>query len=221
MKKIVGLVLLVVMLMTNMAAFAENEIALPAGLEFGMAIDEAVAVSGFKKNEGSYWWADQVRRMGFSSKAYISGKATIGGYEADVHCFFDDEGLKQVEYKITVNPDDETTAKAECDKIQASLSSKYGEPVERDKAQHQYSPAGIVSYKDNFYDYQRIGFDKNATWIVSMEDGGSIYIDQYHINEFLEMKNVSMALSYPLYITYTYYDFQIDTTSEVNTSVDF
>ena len=56
-----------------------------------------------------------------------------------------------------MNPDDETTAKAECDKIQASLSSKYGEPVERDKAQHQYSPAGIVSYKDNFYDYQRIG----------------------------------------------------------------
>lgn len=221
MKKIVGLVLLVVMLMTNMAAFAENEIALPAGLEFGMSIDEAVAISGFKKSEASYWWADQIDRMGFSEKAYISGKATIGGYEADVHCFFDDEGLKQVEYKITVNPDDETTAKAECDKIQASLSSKYGEPVERDKAQHQYSPAGIVSYKDNFYDYQRIGFDKNATWIVSMEDGGSIYIDQYHINEFLEMKNVSMALSYPLYITYTYYDFQIDTTSEVNTSVDF
>ena len=93
MKKIVGLVLLVVMLMTNMAAFAENEIALPAGLEFGMSIDEAVAISGFKKSEASYWWADQIDRMGFSEKAYISGKATIGGYEADVHCFFDDEGF--------------------------------------------------------------------------------------------------------------------------------
>lgn len=221
MKKIVSLVLLVAMMMTSMVAIAESDITLPAGLEFGMSIDKAVAISGFEKSEGSYWWGAQIEEMGFSEKAYISGTATIGGYEAQVHCFFDDEGLKQVEYKITVNPDDETTAKAECDKIKASLSSKYGEPVERDKAQHQYSPAGIVSYKDNFYDYQRIGFDKNATWIVSMEDGGSIYIDQYHINEFLEMKNGSMGFSYPLYITYTYYDFQIDTTTETNTSVDF
>ena len=133
MKKIVSLVLLVAMMMTSMVAIAESDITLPAGLEFGMSIDKAVAISGFEKSEGSYWWGAQIEEMGFSEKAYISGTATIGGYEAQVHCFFDDEGLKQVEYKITVNPDDETTAKAECDKIQASLSSKYGEPVERDK----------------------------------------------------------------------------------------
>lgn len=221
MKKIVSLVLLVAMMMTSMVAVAESEITLPAGLEFGMSIDEAVAISGFTKSESSYWWADQIERMGFSNKAYISGKATIGGYAAEVRCFFDDTGLKQIEYEIEANPDDETTAKAECDNIQASLAGKYGDPVEQDKAQHQYSPVGIVSFKNDFYDYQRIGFDKNATWVVSMEDGGSIYIDQYHINEFLSMKNVSMEFSYPIYITYTYYDFQIDTTTETNTSVDF
>lgn len=221
MKKIVSLVLLVAMMMTSMVAIAESDITLPAGLEFGMSIDKAVAISGFEKSEGSYWWGAQIEQMGFSEKAYISGTATIGGYEAQVRCFFDDTGLKQIEYEIKANPDDETTAKAECDNIQASLAGKYGDPVEQDKAQHQYSPVGIVSFKDGFYDYQRIGFDKNATWIVSMEDGGSIYIDQYHINEFLEMKNGSMGFSYPLYITYTYYDFQIDTTTETNTSVDF
>lgn len=221
MKKIVSLVLLVAMMMTSMVAIAESDITLPAGLEFGMSIDKAVAISGFEKSEGSYWWGAQIEQMGFSEKAYISGTATIGGYEAQVCCFFDDTGLKQIEYEIKANPDDETTAKAECDNIQASLAGKYGDPVEQDKAQHQYSPVGIVSFEDGFYDYQRIGFDKNATWIVSMEDGGSIYIDQYHINEFLSVKNSSMVFSYPIYITYTYYDFQIDTTTETNTSVDF
>ena len=221
MKKIVSLILLVAMLMTNMVAIAENEITLPAGLEFGMSLDEAVAISGFQKSEGSYWWKAQIERMGFPVKSYIAGDATIGGYKATVHCFFDESGLKQIEYVIDVMPDDETTARAECDKIQSLLSNKYGSPVERDRAKHQYSPAGMVTFKNDIYDYQRIGFDKEATWIVPVTEGGSIYIDQYHINEVLIIQKVDFTFSYPLYITYTYYDFQIDTTTEVNTAVDF
>lgn len=35
------------------------------------------------------------------------------------------------------------------------------------------------------------------------------------------MKNVSFSINYPLFLTYTYYDFQVDATSEINTSVGF
>lgn len=221
MKKIISFILLTVLLMVSAVAIAENEITLPAGLKFGMSMDEAVATSGFTKSEGGYWFGAQIEQMGFSNKAYISGKATIGGYEAEVCCYFDDTGLKQIEYKIEADLTDENKAKTECDTIQASLASKYGDPVEKDKAKHQYSPAAIVTYKNSFYDYQRIGFGENATWVVPEEDGGSIYIDQYYINEFLEIKNVSIDFKYPLYLTYTYYDFQVDTTTETNTSVGF
>lgn len=221
MKRIISVVLFVTLLMISVGAIAENEITLPAGLKFGMSMDEAVATSGFVKSEGGHWFGAQIDKMGFSNKAYISGKATIGGYEAEVRCYFDDAGLKQIEYKIESDLADESKAKTECDTIQASLADKYGNPVERDKAQHQYSPAGLVTYKDNSYDYQRIGFDDNATWVISTEDGGSVYIDQYYIFEFLEMKNVSFSINYPLFLTYTYYDFQVDATSEINTSVGF
>ena len=219
MKRFVGLLLFAVM-MFSMTALAENEINLPAGLKFGISLDEGVAVSGYDKRQGSAWVDEQIKAMGFPVAELIYGQATIGGYEAVVSGFFDLNGLKQVEYELTIDQTSEETTKAECDKIKQTLINKYGDCAAEANSQHQYSPVSSVMYKNKYVDYRRIGYNNLSTWIVPLNDGGSVYIDLYYINEWIS-ETTKYGMKYPLYITYTYYDFQIDTTEEVTTSVDF
>lgn len=219
MKKIVCLVLFVFVLL-NCTALAENEINLPAGLKFGLSLDESVAISGYDKRQGAAWVAEQIKKMGFPVEEYIFGQATIGGYEAYVSSFFDHEGLKQVEYELLIELGSEDKAKAECQKVRNALTTKYGDCVGEEKSQHQYSPVSGVNYKNKYVDYRRIGFSDLSTWIVLLDDGGSVYIDLYYITEWID-ETTKYSIKYPMYITYTYYDFQIDSTEVVSTVVDF
>ena len=219
MKKTIGWLLLIALLF-NVTALAEGEIVLPAGLKFSLSLDEAVAISGYDKRNGTAWVAVQMQEMGFPVTEYIFGKATIGGYEAYVSGFFDVAGLKQVEYELLIDQSSEEAAKAECKKIAEKLTEKYGACVDEDKAQHQYSPVSSVMYKNKYVDYRRIGFSALNTWMVPVNDGGSIYIDLYYITEWID-ETMKYSIKYPIYITYTYYDFQVDTTEKISTSVDF
>jgi len=219
MKKWISLMLLVMMVF-SVSALAAGEISLPAGLKFGHSLDEAVAISGHDKRNGSAWIAEQIKAMGFPVAEYLFGNATIGGYEAYASSFFDHSGLKQIEYELLIEQENEATAKGECEAIKQTLTNKYGTCVEKEKSQHQYSPVSSVNYKNKYVDYRRIGFNDLSTWIVLLDDGGSVYIDLYYINEWID-ETTKYSIKYPVYITYTYYDFQIDTTEEVNTSVDF
>ena len=65
-----------------------DEIALPAGMTFGMSIEEAQAVSNYKKDIAADTRKIIVDKMGFESE-YLSGSATVGGNAASVYVYFD------------------------------------------------------------------------------------------------------------------------------------
>lgn len=231
MRKILGLVMsLIVLVAIVSVAVAEDELVLPNGLKFGMSLSEASAVSGYTKGDRSEIHDAQMAVIGFDCD-YLTGRATIGGHEAWIEVFFENNYLRQIRYNLA-SVDRKGSDSGVNEKIQASWDSvgdalieKYGQPQE---TSHQFKNS-FVEYsfgsgknqrKETDYASPKQGFVVNV-------NGGSVYIDNYVVER---MNSANTGSAWDLadtyyyqnhYLLYTFYDFQIDTNTEMNNSVDF
>ncbi len=211
-----------------------GSITLPAGLEFGMSVEEAVAVSGFDKN-GTYGREiAMLKARGFDVDTYLSSyDVTIGGKKVIFYAYFTKNGLTQVEYIIeSASVDGSRTTgidpvcKESFEAVEASLTAKYGAPVNESQSKHQF--------KANFYDFSwnvnsekwersALGNDHCLTTRIVMPDkGGTVYIDDFcETYAWGKAKDWSGKTYTDRHVlTYTYYDFTVNT-SERQLDVDF
>ena len=217
MKKTIVLLVFPILTISVNAALADNAIQLPSGLAFGMPIEEATAISGYRRSTASSTWLSTIETTGFSKKELLFGNATVGGYKANVYAFFDESGLCQVCYNLEMSDSKNSeNAKADVLAVSESLSKKYGSPVHLAHSQHQYSPPAFIQYKDTSLDYAQLAPQDKSTWIVRLDDGGSVYIDNYYVTWI-----INSSISYQHYLSYTHYDFQVDTSVETTNVVDF
>lgn len=239
MKRMLAILLTIVLSIISIAvsACAENEITLPAGLEFGMDYAEATAVSHYspqnasesKKMEG------YVNARGFSSYDYLVGEATIGGLEAEVYVFFDENGLKQIEYllydeKLSDSNAEKESAKEIFNIVESGLTTTYGEPVSEEEGIHQYTQPIIFNCDydsaPNHTSRQILKSFGDTVRIVKLANGGSVYINNLcGVENFLTSSGrvtniVGRYSSAYSRLMYTYYDFQIDSSGN-SSSVGF
>lgn len=239
MKRILVILLTIVLSIISIAvsACAENEITLPAGLKFGMDYAEATAVSHYSPQNASESpkMESYVNARGFSSYDYLVGEATIGGLDAEVYVFFDENGLKQIEYllydeKISDSNAEEESAKEIFYIVESGLTTTYGEPVSEEEGIHQYTQPKLFhcGYDSTLFSTSR-EIQKSfgdTVRIVKLANGGSVYINNLcgkdnfwsfsgRITNTVE--KYSRAYSR---LMYTYYDFQIDSSGN-SSSVGF
>ena len=238
MKKLLLMILLMVMGITPVSTLAESEITLPAGLEFGMDFAEATAVSHYTpKNAQDYAKMEAyVSGKGFNVYDYLQGTATIGGMDAEVYVFFDEVGLKQIEYqlydkKLSDGDPERDEAKESFDAVEAGLTAVYGDPVSEELGTHQYTQPELFHCD---YDSSPLRFlhsifksDGHTVRIVTLSNGGSVYIDNLcGMDQLLCIKEDYQVVDFQsrtgMYnrLIYTYYDFQVDSGSN-STSVGF
>lgn len=238
MKKLLLMALLLTMTVVSASAFAEGEITLPAGLEFGMDFAEATAVSHYTpKNAQDYAKMEAyISGKGFSVYDYLQGEATIGGMDADVYVFFDEAGLKQIEYqlydkKLSDGEPERAEAKESFDAVEIGLTAVYGDPVSEEQGTHQYTQPELFHCD---YDSSPLRFlhsifksDGHTARIATLSTGCSVYIDNLCgmdqllcMNENYQVVDFQSRTGMYNRLIYTYYDFQVDTTSN-STSVGF
>lgn len=212
MKRIIAFLLVIIMILTCACSLAETEIQLPGGLEFGMELEKAVAISGFKKEIGNSYYGAVLEQYGFDN-TYISGDGTIGGIETHIYGHFVDGKLKRIEYELK-GEDKEALFKT----VYEALETKYGTPLEEEKSTHQFSPFKSLLYKDNGYVYTYFPTVNNiSTWAVDVAENSRIYIDTF--SGTLMGSGNWLFTRDEVSVSYTYYDFRIDGT--VNTDVSF
>lgn len=237
MKKIIGMILMVVILFSttilvlpSRAAIAENEINLPNGLQFGMSLSEATAVSGYRQDSDSSTHDALMTAMGFDCD-YLYGFATIGGYEASIEIYFENDYLRQIRYNLggakgsSSASDINEELEASWISVGDALKGKYGQPQE---SSHQFKNSSVMysfgsgKYKRKEWDYIQSGEE----FVVNI-NGGSVYIDNNIVNR---SDTADTGSLYDLldtnyyqnhYLTYTFYDFQVDSNTEKSNSVDF
>lgn len=230
MKKTISIVLLLLIVLSSSIAYAEN-ISLPAGLKFGMSISEAVAVSGFSKSSLPAYLENYIdARDLFFMDECISGEVSIGGLDAQMTALFDLSGLKQVKYSFITGKrtessgiDDEIMQNYTF--VEDSLQQKYGEGLNPSVNKHMYMPL-IDEAMEYPFTYTLFG-NRTTTWekvyslsptlrLISCEDGSSVYIDHY-----VQVRSDKYGDMQTHYLTYTYYDFSVDTNVNTNTSIGF
>lgn len=222
MKKLVSLFLIICILIGSVAfAFAENNITLPGGLAFGMSISEATSVSGYRRDTASDGpWYEMIKAYGFSDIDMLIGESMIGGLDAYVYAFFDDNKLVQIMYNIQFDNDEiEASAMESVASVSKSLSSKYGECLDKEYSKHLHSPHSSFD-KSVGNDSQLISDSEIDTWLIKLDNGGSIYIDNYPVTLIYDNKYM-LGVYYRHLLGYTYYDFQVDTTTPRSNGVDF
>ena len=237
MKKIIGMILMVVILFSttilvlpSRAAIAENEINLPNGLQFGMSLSEATAVSGYRQDSNSSTHDALMTAMGFDCD-YLYGFATIGGYAASIEIYFENDYLRQIRYNLggakrsSIISDINEELEASWISVGDALKGKYGQPQE---SSHRFKNSSVM-YSSGSGKYKRKGWDyiKSGEEFVVNVNGGSVYIDNNIVNgsdtadtgslyDFLDTNYYQNH-----YLTYTFYDFQVDSNTEKSNSVDF
>ena len=258
MKKIIGMILMVVILFSttilvlpSRAAIAENEINLPNGLQFGMSLSEATAVSGYRQDSNSSTHDALMTAMGFDCD-YLYGDATIGGYAASIEIYFENDYLRQIRYNLgqirynlgqigfnlgeaksssivsdisSIVSDINEELEASWISVGDALKGKYGQPQE---SSHQFKNSSVM-YSSGSGKYKRKEWDyiKSGEEFVVNVNGGSVYIDNNIVNrsdtadtgslyDFLDTNYYQNH-----YLTYTFYDFQVDSNTEKSNSVDF
>ena len=184
MKKRVFILTTIFMLLITVA-IADTEIVLPNGLQFGMTLTEAIAISGYGKGDRAPITDARLTAMGFDCD-YLVGQASIGGHQASVKVFFDENYLRQIIY-ILASVDRKGSDSGVSETIEASwvsvgdaLKQKYGQPQE---TSHQYKNSfveysfysGNSKRKETDHAYPKEGF------VVNVSDG-SVYIDNYVVN---------------------------------------
>lgn len=223
MKKIISLVLMIAMLLP-VVAHAEGDIQLIAGLEFGMDINQASAVSKYEiVEEANEWRASFLKDViGLDNTAYIVGQGTIGGYECCVVGNFDALGrLVQVMYffdkeafEFSVESENSTyreTYSQQYKKVETALIAQYAEGAGLEDALNL--TVGIP----NVYATDTINFYKTATHkffnheyaqrLVSQSDETTVVIN--HVMMEREMTYGSSRSEYAHILVYTYYDFPV------------
>lgn len=238
MKKIIGLLLLILILFTSTLALADNEIVLPAGLEFGMSISEATAVSGYTKktaNEGTEEKSEMVA-IGFNEATYLSGEATIGGFPATVTVYFHDNRLTQIRYLFKYvnrsgsDKGDSPEIVTSYNDVESALESQYGASLNSKDATHEFAIRGAS------FEYEYKSSDGKTTFsiwapikkvsvrTIDLSDGGCVYIDNY-MQGWTKSQTPGTILNnaYRQYhfLTYTYYDFQLQNDDNKTNSVGF
>lgn len=207
-----------------------EEIALPAGLEFGMSVSEAIAASGYEKRsiKDTFFEAyfDECN-YAFSHDAYLLGEATVGEIPASVYVFFDNSGLKQVRYSFKLDADSASEIHSNISSqyiyVGENLLSKYGGFLDTKIYKHAYMPvvdrplyfSWFLSIFDGAYTKTTSESIQNAVHtmhVFSQSNGSSVYIDHY-----IEVRNDVQTHM----LSYTYYDFGITQNSTTNSTVGF
>ncbi len=203
----------------------QGSVTLPGGLKFGMSVDEAVAVSGFYK----YGTVDRefamLKARGFDEMTYLGSQdVRINGQKVSCYAYFTKDGLKQMEYILDAQQGDGKkvglypAVKEAFDSMEEALQSKYGPPVSKEQSRHQF--------KANFYDFswyvsgkkwERTALGNNdclSTRIVKLDNGGTVYIDHFCDTYAWGQEKDWSGKTYTdqHVLTYTFYDFQVDTT---------
>lgn len=237
MKKIIGMLLMItilfsttILILPSRAAIAENEISLPNGLQFGMSLSEATAVSGYRQDKNSPIHDAMMTAMGFDCD-YLYGIATIGGYEASIEIYFENDYLRQIRYNLggakrsSSVSDINEEIEASWISVGDALKEKYGQPQE---SSHQFKNSSVTysfgsgENKREEWDYIQSGEE----FVVNV-NGGSVYIDNNIVNgsntadtgSLYDLLDTNYYQNH--YLTYTFYDFQVDSNTEKSNSVDF
>lgn len=223
MKKIVVLLLLITCLFSGTAS--AEEITLPNGLQFGMDISEAVAVSSYQRSQLTDSDKTYYKAYGFSFlDDCITQKVVIGGIEAEMLVLFDMSGLRQIRYRFLREEVDKSQANKPGESIknshktvEDSLQQKYGDTLDPVQNRHMYMPpvGQYVSWSYTGYIFGvKYDFSYTATAllptlrIVKMDDGSSVCIDNY-------VKAQTNGVQYHE-LTYTYYDFMVNNNNQTN-----
>lgn len=230
------LAIVILIIGTTVSAYAENEITLPAGLEFGMDFSEATAVSQYTPKDASQFekMESYINARGFGVLNYLKGKAIIGGLDAEVYVFFDENGLKQIEYLLydekSSDSNIEESAKEIFNTVESGLTTAYGVPVPEEVGIHRYTQPTVFhcDYDDSPYHISRMIFksDGDTVRVVNLANGSSVYInnlcgtDSYMTSRGGVTNIINSYSQTYCRLLYTYYDFQIDTSGNSN-SVDF
>ena len=242
MKRIMCIVLSILSLCFGIALAEEFQtITLPAGLKFGMSVEEAAAVSGLKQSAADEEKTLKLEKQGIKDTDYLVGKATVGGFEGTIYVYFCDNALKQVRYEFkrsylegVSSPDDPEDVSKSFRNIEEGLQAKYGDPTEG--GTHTYSPRAI-SYTcenrisdDELWDIDQREWvtDEKTVRTVNQSDGTSVYIDNFVIEwsrVITKQKNGKTSMggsgARDHILTYTYYDFQITPDENNSLNVDF
>lgn len=210
MKKIVGMILIIAMF-TGITAFADEAIlTLHSGVQFGMTIEEVQQLeedAGFmlvprgKLSEGG-----PVASIPFLTGGYfLWERATLAGFDADVHYAFTDNALWGVSYEFWTDAHGESNSAYV--HVLETLESKYGETEYNEETSKRYNlPAkngtsdefafnaystgvGIASEQNYFYGTILGKKDFNAEctkysqWLVELGDGSVVLIEHYLVEE--------------------------------------
>lgn len=238
MKKLMSIVTLsIVMLFLATCAIAENttEITLPNGLEFGMPLDKATAVSGYARKSPQYNSQEYARiaAVGFDTD-YISGKATIGGYDVTANFYFINGNLKQAEYifgsanRSGDSRGNDPTLEKSHTSVETELGKIYGRS--NDNLKHQYDASNLFSseytWRENNKNWEAWEMRGGSRRLVNISSG-SVYIENYIRKCFIEVNTGSIydrledRYIDKHVLTYTYYDFQVNNETKQNSSVGF
>lgn len=211
MKKVLA-VLFALIIVSAASAYAED-IVLPAGLKFGMTVDEAVAVSGFKIYKDKLEIVPQLSAWGFDGDLWLSSQdVSLGGKKVfHTYVFFLGGKLKQISYLVT-QTDNDTDAHAVHESwldVENSLQKKYGKADITAKHLYQHKPDAAWGWpiNDGFVSIKHEGFENQSTYVVP-QSKGSVYIDNYTVNFRYQSSIVLNHLKH--FIDYTYYEFDVD-----------
>ena len=216
--------MLILMLGTN-SAMAEEKIVLPAGLEFGMRLDEAIAVSGYDKR----YAPDVQNEIEFDTYGYsfdwLYGKATVAGMDVSVYVYFDEKADEQnliaVTYALGSEEDANATAQ-EFAALDATLEKTYGAARE---IKHQHMPKAY-----QFTRRQSFGnTDKSFSVLIlnqyyrEYDDDTCVVIDHCVLREYTNASYSTNPplITYPHRITYTHYDFTLSNAAESSPTLSF
>lgn len=230
MKKIIGILAIIMLIMTSVTVHAEDEIQLIAGLKFGMDKDRAVSISKYELCvEPVAWQVSFLKNiMGLSNTDYVAGFGEIGGYESTVVGTFDEFGqLKQVIYfannesnKQHNNPhtgwfyEDNTRLLAETygtyyEQSEAALSQRYGKGNGKDDA-IDFS-VRLTTYSDNITFYNSTSHQyiahKYSQRVVNQPDNTTVVIEHAVVERILTSGEVDSQFAHM--VIYTYYDFPV------------
>lgn len=207
MKRIIGLLLIIAMLIAT-SAFAEEEFTMHAGTRFGMTKDE------IKKQE-AYLSFEDVNKSGafFPSDNYImSGNTYVAGKNGTILYFFDEyDKMIACVYHFAGNTANPLT-KLEYNDLISTLTEKYGTPV-GDRSGYieigKYIDALDIRARmleselsQYFYPTEEVFYQ----WLVPISDGAVDIMLMYEIQDFGKGK-----------VFYGFISYTLRTNAEINT----
>ncbi len=212
-------------------ASAATDIVLPNGLKFGMSMDEAAAVSGYRRVTG---YIEELSKYGLSEKDYLrTDDLTIGGHKAVGYFYFDGGKLVQAHYRLadakaedikTIDP----SIASSYSEVMNALDGKYGSFRQEDaghRFRHLLPMNYTITLSSTVLEFLVGGSDYKSSYVIPQTDGGSVYLENYVAAQMLVVKEKGLiselSFSDYHYLDYTYYAFQLDPNQTNTGDVDF